>query len=603
MNKEEMSYETFVEKMREAGTTVVPVGQYSGLDAKMQFYCTRCENTFTATPAELLSTKKARCPICKRRKFSHAELVEKIQATLPDVEILGPVARMGGKVKARCKKDGHEWHPFVYNLFKGEGCPKCKNRLKITEEQFRARIAETLPDIEILGSFTKMTDRIDVRCKTCGKTWNPIAQSLYRGHGCLKCAGKEQKTTEEVKAELADLRPDVLLLGKYESALKPVLYRFTGCGHECVISTAHIKSGRGCPECAKALNGASQRHNNERLQQMLDERFGDIEVVGEYVNNTTPILFRCRRCGHEWMARPMDVKASRGCPECNKAGTSFLQEFIYAFMAHALPDGSVLSRDRTAIGKELDIYVPSAGLAIEPGSWYWHRGNVANDEEKARLCRDAGIELVTLYDHYDGDTPPFSGAVVTKNDLGDPVYFDELVEICHGFLAKVGVTAVYTPEEILAIKAEAYRASLGATPALYKEEVERVNPNIEIVGEYSAENNTVSARCRVCGYEWEPAAGRLRTPTSCPRCTGHYHWSHDKFVDELAKKHPFMAVMGKYKNQNTPLRVRCTRRHEEHNYMPGYLLSKYCCRRCAKERDKGTDSQQQDEPKEDEDGL
>lgn len=595
-----MSYETFVEKMREAGTTVVPVGQYSGLDAKMQFYCTRCENTFTATPAELLSTKKARCPICKKRKFSHAELVATIHEIHPDIEILGPVARMSGTVKARCRKDGYEWHPFVHNLFKGEGCPKCKNRVKITEEQFRARVAETLPNIEILGNFTKMTDRIEVRCKTCGKTWNPIAQSLYLGHGCLKCAGKEQKTTEEIKAELAILRPDVEILGEYKNALTPVLYRFLDCGHECLISTAHIKSGRGCPECAKALKGASQRHDNERLQAILDERFGDIEVVGDYVNDTTPILFRCRRCGHEWTARPNDVKTSRGCPQCYKTGTSFIQEFIHAYMARAFSGEEVLSRDRAAIGKELDIYIPSAGLAIEPGSWYWHRDNVANDEEKARLCREAGIELVTLYDHYDGEMPPFPGAIVTKNDLGDPVYFEDLVSLCHGILERAGLTAEFSEAELRAIKVEAYRASLGATPAIYKEEVEQVNPDIDVVGEYSGENNTVRVRCRVCGYEWKPVASRLRRPTSCPRCIGRYHWSHDKFVDELAKKHPYMVVLGEYQTQNTPLRVRCTRRNEEHNYTPGYLLSKYCCRRCAKERGEETDSRQQDETKEDE---
>lgn len=601
MNKEEMSYETFVEKMREAGTTVVPVGQYAGPDVKMQFYCTRCENTFTATPAELLSTKKARCPICMRRKFSHAELVAKIQAILPDVEILGPVARMGGTVKARCKKDGYEWHPFVHNLLKGEGCPKCKNRLKITEEQFRARVAETLPDIEILGNFTKMTDRIEVRCKTCGKNWNPIAQSLYLGHGCLKCAGKEQKTTEEIKAELAILRPDVQLLGEYHNAHEPILYKFLSCGHECLISTAHIKNGRGCPECAKALKGASQRHTKEYLREVLDELFGDIEVVGEYVNNTTPILFRCRRCGHEWMAKPIDIKTSRGCPECNKAGTSFLQEFIHAFVARAFPAGAVLSRNKTAIGKELDIYIPSAGLAIEPGSWYWHRGNVVNDEEKARLCREAGIELVTIYDHYDGDTPPFPGAVVTKNDLGNPIYFDELVGICYDILKKAGVTAEFSEAELRAIKVEAYRKSLGATPALFKEEVERVNKSIEVVGEYSGENNTVRVRCRVCGYEWSPVASRLRSPSHCPRCNGHYRRTHDQFVDDLARKHPYMVVLGEYKAQNTPLRVRCTRRDEEHNYRPGYLLSKYCCRKCAKERGEETDDQQQDETKENED--
>lgn len=566
--------------MRTVDPPILPVGQYAGPDVEMKFYCTRCENTFSATPRELLSGKTVKCPVCKKRKFTHAEFVEKVHSILPDIEILGPIARMDGRVKARCRKDGYEWHPFVHNLLKGEGCPRCKNRVKITEDEFRQRLAENFPDIEIIGEFKGLASRIEVRCQMCGHVWSPSAHSLYYGHGCPVCAGKKKKTTEEIKAELAVMRPDVQLLGEYHNAHERILYRFLDCGHECMISTAHIKSGRGCPECAKALKGASQRHTKERLQQILDERFGDIEVVGDYVNDTTSILFRCR-CGHEWTARPNDVKTSRGCPQCNKVGTSFLQEFIYAYVARAFPGEEVLSRDRAAIGKELDIYIPSVGLAIEPGSWYWHRGNVANDEEKARLCREAGIELVTIYDHYDGDTPPFPGAVVTRSDLGAPGSFNELVSLCHGILERAGVTAEFAEAELRAIKVEAYRKSLGATPAIYKEEVERINQNIEVVGEYSGEYNTVRVRCRVCGYEWEPVASRLRRPTSCPRCIGRYHWSHDKFVDELAKKHPYMVVLGEYQTQNTPLRVRCTRRNEEHNYTPGYLLSKHCCRKCA----------------------
>lgn len=68
--------------------------------------------------------------------------------------------------------------------------------------------------------------------------------------------------------------------------------------------------------------------------------------------------------------------------------------------------------------------------------------------------------------------------------------------------------------------------------------------------------------------------------------------THNKFADKLAMRHPFMAVMGEYKNMNTPLRVRCTRKNEESDYLPGFLLSKHSCQQCVEERKKDAASRQ-----------
>lgn len=56
-----------------------------------------------------------------------------------------------------------------------------------------------------------------------------------------------------------------------------------------------------------------------------------------------------------------------------------------------------MSREKTVIGVELDIYVPDLKVAVEPGSWHWHKNMVAKDWEKHLLCKDKGIKLITLY--------------------------------------------------------------------------------------------------------------------------------------------------------------------------------------------------------------
>ena len=127
---------------------------------------------------------------------------------------------------------------------------------KYTHDEIVEKIRKVNPNIEILGRINKVSGKVEARCKVDEYVWTPYVQNLLRGNGCPKCAGKQRKTTEEIKAELAIFRPDVEMLGEYHSAHEKIPYRFLECGHVCQISTAKIKSGRGCPECAEALRGS-----------------------------------------------------------------------------------------------------------------------------------------------------------------------------------------------------------------------------------------------------------------------------------------------------------------------------------------------------------
>ena len=43
----------------------------------------------------------------------------------------------------------------------------------------------------------------------------------------------------------------------------------------------------------------------------------------------------------------------------------------------------------------------------------------------------------------------------------------------------------------------------------FEAEINRINPNIQIIGSYTGRHKPVKARCRICGFEWEPQAGSL----------------------------------------------------------------------------------------------
>ena len=271
----------------------------------------------------------------------------------------------------------------------------------------------------MLGTYERNKSKIAVKCDICGWEWTPIPYSLLKGHGCPKCARVKQKTHAEFVEELQSQRDDVVLIGRYVKALEKAKFRCLKCGHEWNVTPAHILSGRGCPACALSRRGASQRLTMELFLERLHEIDPNLVVRKdvEYRNNRTRMPLRCKACGYEYEITPHDVLHSRGCPNCHRACTSFLEQFIYHSFVRVLGESKVLSRDKTAIGAELDIYIPELKAAIEPGSWYWHKNLVARDRKKHRICNEKGIKLVTIYDHYDNETLPFDNCFVTDCDL------------------------------------------------------------------------------------------------------------------------------------------------------------------------------------------
>lgn len=40
-------------------------------------------------------------------------------------------------------------------------------------------------------------------------------------------------------------------------------------------------------------------------------------------------------------------------------------------------------------------------------------------------------------------------------------------------------------------------------------EVGKINPMVEVVGNYTGRHNPIKSRCKMCGFEWEPQASSL----------------------------------------------------------------------------------------------
>lgn len=94
-------------------------------------------------------------------------------------------------------------------------------------------------------------------------------------------------------------------------------------------------------------------------------------------------------------------------------------------------------------------------------------------------------------------------------------------------------------------------------------EMELVDSNIEIIGEYSGSHKLIKCRCKIDGKEWESyACNLLNKSAGCPECASKRareieSLSQQEVRDRIHDLYPHIDVVGEYINRGTPIECRC----------------------------------------------
>lgn len=236
-------------------------------------------------------------------------------------------------------------------------------------------------------------------------------------HLCKVCAGKE------IQAGVNDIcttHPDVVstywhpvknlphVPQEYSKGGHSKVWWHGPCGHEWQAAVHHvITNGRRCPTCAgkkvhKGFNDAST-HYPQLADSWHPTKNGDLALSNVGFGIDATFWWQCEK-GHEWQATARNRGVfGHGCPNCGR-NTSKGEKAIFDFVLSILPqETEVIPSDRKAIGKELDIYIPSKNLAIEFNGVYWHsdknpKMTQAYHHDKWLACKQQGIQLIQVWE-------------------------------------------------------------------------------------------------------------------------------------------------------------------------------------------------------------
>ena len=133
-----------------------------------------------------------------------------------------------------------------------------------------------------------------------------------------------RKTHEEFIGEMINVNPNIEIVGKYKKHDSKIDCECIVCGNTWSSKPNNLLNGRGCPKCSLERRSNIRRKTQEQFVEEMKIKNPNIEILGQYINNQTPIKCRCKICGCEWESSiPVNLlKCSYCCPECFKINSS-----------------------------------------------------------------------------------------------------------------------------------------------------------------------------------------------------------------------------------------------------------------------------------------
>ena len=317
------------------------------------------------------------------------------------------------------------------------------------------------------------------------------------------------------------------------------------CGHSWDIRLCtRIKLNTKCPYCSgkRVLSGFNdiQTTHPTIASEWHPTKNGNLKPTDVSIGSNKKVWW-LGKCGHEWYAYIYPRKNGTGCPKCKlELHTSFSEQTVYYYIKKYFPDA--INGDKSAIGMELDIYIPSQHIAIEYDGAAFHTATRKSDIQKNQQCNANGIQLIRIQET---DSIKYSDCVCIVRDMirsnENLTYtIQQLFKILGVQNADIDVVRDESSILSLYMQIKADNSLAAKHPELIKEWHPMKNGLLTPDRVNSGSTRKVWWRCS-CGYEWPARISHRSNGVGCPQCNkggGNYT---TQGVNDLATVAPAIA--------------------------------------------------------------
>lgn len=330
--KQTKSEEQFLKEMKDVSPLIEVLGKYKNSHSRVKCRCKRCNNIWNPIAWDIIRGNG--CPQCSHTSTSFMEqfILLAFQAAVGEKNVLSRNRELIGMeldiyipfLQLAIEPGSWIWHSVkVENDL--EKRRKCKNKevtLITLYDSFSDAEKPFAEDCYVFDFDLSQEENNNslklwicerfveygVKYKISEEEWKRIENEAYDK--------SRKKTTASFLEELGRINSNVIVLSEYEKSNKKISCQCKKCKYQWLATPSHLLQGEGCPKCAGKM-----RKTQSQFEEELSVKNDSILVVGTYVNNRTPIHIKCKKCNHEWNARPANLLNGNGCPQCAKEKT------------------------------------------------------------------------------------------------------------------------------------------------------------------------------------------------------------------------------------------------------------------------------------------
>ena len=196
------------------------------------------------------------CKYCSGKKLHPLDMINRVKEICDSNNLMYISLIKYNKSKTifrlKCKKDSYIFD-MVYNcLQQGQRCPKCSNKVELTNEEWRQRANNI--NLDIL-SYELKNNCFLVKCKKCGNIFYKNKHSfINKTKGCIKCSLNilsQQERWEIANSKAKQLNYELLWKPEDFTTVKRK-YPIKCLKHNFIWDSTYdsfINGNKGCPIC------------------------------------------------------------------------------------------------------------------------------------------------------------------------------------------------------------------------------------------------------------------------------------------------------------------------------------------------------------------
>lgn len=299
-----------------------------------------------------------------------------------------------------------------------KGCKYCSGKV-LPEWYVLQRKDEICPQIELLEPYKNLTSPLNCICTRHDNKIHTTMQNILNGHACYYCGleklSKQNFLTEDVIVNNIHERNPHVSLVSYNGAGKISTWYCNKHNKEfqrCYSTLVYCDSG--CDECYKELIRNRSGMTKTEFGKKLHKVHPEVDVLGEYVNNSTPIEMYCNKHNFKFSLSPSGILTRINC--CPKSRITYKEESVCELLEKW---GYKVTRQKTFDGcKDInllpfDCYLDDFNIIIEyDGEQHFYPVKFGeqsyedmmkkyeytkhHDEIKTNFCKSKNIPLIRI---------------------------------------------------------------------------------------------------------------------------------------------------------------------------------------------------------------